>query len=150
MSSASPYKAAPAADFVLAFDLPKSGLRGRLVRLEDSSARALTAHALPEEAARVAGETLAMAALLGSSLKLDGRLTVQTKSKGPLDLLTVDYYGAELRDDGGARAAGLRGYARLNETARSTLGRNPSVGALLGKGVMAITIEPRRGGSTYQ
>src|SRR5947207_1413041 len=94
--------------------------------------------------------SLAMSPLLGTYLKLDGLHTDQTNSKGPIDLLTVDYYGAELRDDGGASAAGLRGYARLNEAARATLGKSPSVGALLGKGVMAITIEPRRGGSTYQ
>lgn len=150
MTSPAPYVPAPRADFVLPFDLPKAGLRGRLVRLEQASAQALSAHALPEEAARVAGEALAMAALLGSALKLDGRLTVQTKGNGPLDLLTVDYYGAEPRDEGGKSAAGLRGYARMDAAARATLGKTPSVGALLGKGVMAITIEPRVGGNTYQ
>ena len=70
-------------------------MRGRLVRLDLSSARALSAHALPEAAARVAGETLALSAILGTALKLDGRLTVQTKSDGPLDLVAADYYGSE-------------------------------------------------------
>ncbi|HJW41983.1 MAG TPA: Hsp33 family molecular chaperone HslO, partial [Rhizomicrobium sp.] len=88
------YTRAPAADFVLPFDLPGVGLRGRVVRLEASATRALSAHALPEPAARAVGETLALAAILGSSLKLDGRLTVQTKSDGPLDLVTADYFGA--------------------------------------------------------
>ena len=50
-------------DFVLPFDIAKAGVRGRLVRLDLSSARALGAHALPEAAARVAGETLALSAL---------------------------------------------------------------------------------------
>src|SRR5271166_6401280 len=103
------YTPAPAADFVLPFDLPQVGLRGRLVRLDASSSRALGAHALPEQAARVAGETLALAAILGTSLKLDGRLTVQTKTDGPLDLVTVDYYGAEA-----GQPIGLRGFARLD------------------------------------
>src|SRR5579871_6375896 len=88
------YKRAPAADFVLPFDLPDVGLRGRMVRLEVSSARALSAHKMPEAAARVAAETLALAAILGTAIKLDGRLTVQTKSDGPLDLVTADYFGA--------------------------------------------------------
>jgi len=74
-------------DFVLPFDLPQAGVRGRLVRLDASSARALSAHALPEEAARVTGEVLALSAILGSALKLDGRLTLQTKTDGPLDLV---------------------------------------------------------------
>ena len=80
----------PYGDFVLPFDIAKSGVRGRLVRLDASSARALSAHALPEPAARVAGEVLALGALLGTALKLDGRLTIQTKGDGPLDLVTAD------------------------------------------------------------
>src|ERR1051325_11987823 len=77
---------APYGDFVLPFDIAKAGVRGRLVRLDAASARALGAHALPEAAARVAGEVVALGALLGTALKLDGRLTIQTKGDGPLDL----------------------------------------------------------------
>src|SRR3569833_1345919 len=83
-----------AGDFVLPFDISKAGVRGRFVRLDSASSQALEAHALPEPAARVAGESLALAALLGSALKLDGRLTVQPKSSGPLDIVTADYYGS--------------------------------------------------------
>src|ERR1700744_2804432 len=103
------FSAEAAGDFVLPFDIAKAGVRGRFVRLDTASAQALEAHKLPEAAARVAGETLALAALLGSALKLDGRLTVQTKSDGPLDLVTADYYGVA---DGKPR--GVRGYARLD------------------------------------
>src|ERR1700743_119983 len=110
MTSPSQYTRAPAADFVLPFDLPKLKVRGRLVRLSDVSARALTAHALPEAAGRVAAETLALSALLGSALNLDGRLTVQTKSDGALDLVAADYFGSEE-----GRVAGLRGYARVDD-----------------------------------
>ena len=85
--------AVPPGDFVLPFDIAKAGVRGRFVRLDTASAQALDAHQLPEAAARAAGESLALAALLGSALKLDGRLTVQTKSDGPLDLVAADYYG---------------------------------------------------------
>jgi molecular chaperone Hsp33 len=151
MTSPSEYTRAPAADFVLPFDLPALKVRGRLVRLSDVSARALTAHALPEAAARIAAEMLTMSALLGSALKLDGRLTVQTKSDGALDLAAADYYGAE---EGGAeegvRPAGLRGYARVDEARASALGKAPDFASLAGKGSLAITIEPRVGGQTYQ
>ena len=140
-----PYSPAPAADFVLPFDLPDVGLRGRMVRLEESSARALSAHVLPEPVTRVAGETLALAAILGTSLKLDGRLTVQTKSDGPLDLVTVDYYGAE--DD---LAIGLRSYARLDRERFDGLAVPISFDELAGEGALAITIEPRRGEKSYQ
>jgi molecular chaperone Hsp33 len=143
MAAETNYTPAPAADFVLPFDLPRLGLRGRLARLEAVSARALSAHKLPEPAARVAAEVLTLSALLGSTLKLDGRLTVQTKSDGALDLAAADYYGA---DD--ARSAGVRGFARIDE---SRAGKpNPKFAELAGAGSLAITIEPRRGGQTYQ
>jgi molecular chaperone Hsp33 len=140
------YRPAPAADFILPFDLPGAGIRGRLARLDASSARALEAHALPEAAQRVTAETLVLSALLGSALKLNGRLSVQARSDGPLDLITADYYGAE-----GDLPAGIRGFARLDDARFSQLGTStPGFAALLGAGVLAITIEPALGGQTYQ
>ena len=156
-ASAPDYTPAPPADFLLSFDLANAGVRGRLVRLDAVSSRALSAHALPEAAARTLGETLALSALLGSALKLDGRLTVQTQSDGPLDLVAADYYGAETADDDDAepRPAGLRAYARLDAARFDCLGEPaPSFEQQAGKGALAITIEPRRsgagGGKTYQ
>lgn len=139
------YQLAPPADFVLPFDLPLAGLRGRLVRLSAVSTRALEAHLLPEPAARIAAEASVLATLLGSALKLEGRLTVQTKSSGPLDLVAADYYGAE---DG--RPAGVRAYARLDEGSYARLGPAPEFDALAGGGVIAITIEPGSDGQRYQ
>src|ERR1700733_7372021 len=132
------YKPAPAADFILPFDLPNARLRGRFVRLDAVSARALEAHKLPEPAARVAAETFVLSALLGSALKLDGRLTVQTKSDGPLDLVTADYYGADEE-----HPAGIRGFARIDERRFADLGEAaPSFETLAGSGIVGITIEP--------
>ena len=137
-------QSAPYGDFVLPFDIAKAGVRGRLVRLDTASARALRAHALPEPAARVAGEAVALGALLGTALKLDGRLTVQTKGDGPLDLVTADYYGADE-----LRARGVRGYARLDKARFEALAEK-DFATLAGKGALAITIEPKVGGKTYQ
>lgn len=134
----------PYGDFVLPFDIAKAGVRGRMVRLDAASARALSAHVLPEPAARVAGEAVALSALLGTALKLDGRLTIQTKGNGPLDLVTADYYGADEE-----KARGVRGYARLDPERFSTLA-GPDFAGLAGQGAMAITIEPQKGGKTYQ
>src|SRR6201996_7322374 len=136
---------APPGDFILPFDLPAAGVRGRIVRLDAASARALSAHALPEAASRVLGETVALSALLGTALKLDGRLTVQTKSDGALDLVSADYYG-----EGDGKPRGVRGFARFNESRAADLGTAPQFEALAGKGSLAITIEPRTGGQTYQ
>lgn len=140
---------APYGDFVLPFDIAKAGVRGRLVRLDAASARALGAHALPEPAARVAGEVVALGALLGTALKLDGRLTIQTKGDGPLDIVTADYYGADEN-----RHRGVRGYARLDAARFDALAGKDfatlNFSSLAGKGALAITIEPKLGGKTYQ
>ena len=134
----------PYGDFVLPFDIAKAGVRGRLVRLDAASARALGAHVLPEPAARVTGEMVALGALLGTALKLDGRLTIQTTGDGPLDLVTADYYGADENRD-----RGVRGYARLDAERFAALDAQ-AFDKLAGKGALAITIEPKLGGKTYQ
>lgn len=140
------YIPAPAGDFVLPFDLPQIDMRGRLVRLDQTSAQALANHLLPEAAARVAGEAMALVALLASTLKLDGRLTLQTKSDGPLDLVSADYYGGDEQ-----RGAGLRSFARLDQAKFDALQQaQPDFARLTGSGALGITIEPRLDGQTYQ
>jgi len=134
------YTPAPPADFVLPFDLPDVGLRGRLLRLDAVSTRALSAHPLPEAGQRILAEALGLSALLGSSLKLEGRLSVQTKGDGPLNLLATDYFAG----------GGLRGYARVDEKRFAEEGRPNDFGALAGKGALAITIEPKKGAQAYQ
>ena len=134
------YTPAPPADFVLPFDLPDVGLRGRILRLDAVSTRALSAHPLPEAGQRVLAEALGLSALLGSALKLEGRLSVQTKGDGPLNLLATDYFAG----------GGLRGYARVDEKRFAEAGRPNQFGALTGKGALAITIEPKKGAQAYQ
>ena len=86
------YTPAPPSDFVLPFDLPDIGMRGRLARLGAVATRALSTHPMPEPAQRALGEALTLAALLGSSLKLTGRMSVQTKSDGPLNLVVGGFF----------------------------------------------------------
>ncbi len=134
------YTPAPPADFVLPFDLPKADLRGRLVRLDAVSTRALSAHPLPEDAQRVLAEALVLAGLLGSALKLEGRLSVQTKGDGPLTMAVADYFAG----------GGLRGYGRLDEERFNALEKKNDFSALVGNGALAITIEPTPGAPAYQ
>jgi molecular chaperone Hsp33 len=127
------YTPAPASDFVLPFELPEIGLRGRLARLGSVATRALATHPLPEPAQRMLGEAMTLTALLGSSLKQTGRMSVQTKSEGPLNLMTADYIAG----------GGLRGYARLDQKSFAALNGENSFARLAGNGVLAITIEPK-------
>src|SRR5437764_3761882 len=114
----SQYRPAPAADFVLPFDLPNLGMRGRFLRLDAVSTRALAAHPLPEGGQRILAEAMGLSALLGSALKFEGRLSVQTKGDGPLNLLVTDYFAG----------GGLRGYARIDERQFADAGRPSDFG----------------------
>ena len=134
------YTPAPSADFVLPFELPDAGLRGRLLRLDTVSTRALSAHPLPEAGQRVLAEALAVSALLGSALKMEGRLSVQIKGDGPMNMLVTDYFAG----------GGLRGYARVREQNFADAGRPSDFGKLAGEGALAITIEPKKGAQPYQ
>ena len=134
------YAPAPPADFVLPFDLPGIGLRGRIARLDEVSSRALVAHSLPEAAQRVLAEALVLSSLLGSALKLEGRLSVQLKRDGPLSLLVGDYFAG----------GGLRGYAKFDESRLSDFPTDAAFSDLAGEGALAITIEPKPGAQAYQ
>jgi molecular chaperone Hsp33 len=145
MAPSATYTPAPSADFVLPFDLSEVGMRGRMVRLDSVSSRALGTHPLPEAGQRILAEALGLAALLGSALTFEGRLSVQLKGDGPLNLLVTDYFAGS-----GAQGGGLRGYARLDDKAFTDAGQPHDFAKLVGKGALAITIEPKKGAQTYQ
>jgi molecular chaperone Hsp33 len=134
------YVPAPAADFVLPFELADVGLRGRILRLDAVSTRALQAHPLPEAGQRILAEALGLSALLGSALRFEGRLSVQTRGKGPLDILVTDYFAG----------GGLRGYARIDEARFAAGGGEGDFARLVGEGALAITIEPKKDAQSYQ
>ena len=95
-------------DFVANFQIEQRPVRGRAVRMGAGSiSPILQRHDYPVSLARILGEAVTLAALVGSSLKFDGRLLVQAEGDGPVKMLVGEY-----RSDGG-----LRGYARFDAEA---------------------------------
>ena len=124
-------------DRVLPFAVEAADMRGRLVRLGPAVDTILSHYDYPAPVARVLGEGVALAALLGSMLELQGRFQLQTRSDGAVDLLIVDY------DTPGR----LRGFLRYD---LSRVDPASSTASLLGDGHMALTIERGEEGSRYQ
>lgn len=93
----------PESDLQIRFLLPKAGVRGVLVHL-DASWRELLAHqAYPPATAELLGQACTAAVLFTGHTKVDGRLSVQLRSSGPLRTLFAE-----------CTAAGtLRGIAQL-------------------------------------
>jgi molecular chaperone Hsp33 len=121
-------------DSVAAFQIDEEPVRGRIVRLGPAVDEVLTRHAYPDPVANLLGEACALAALVGASLKFEGRLIVQAQGSGPVAYVVADY------DTSG----GLRGYCRFDaeRVAAASQGfARPGAGALLGDGTFVMTID---------
>ena len=81
----------PADDLVAPFQIETRPVRGRIARLGPAIDEILTRHDYPEPVANLLGETCALAALVGASLKFDGRLIVQAQGDGPVAYAVADY-----------------------------------------------------------
>ncbi len=126
-------------DMVLPFQTVRSRVAGRLVRLGDTVDQILKRHDYPQGVSEALGEALALAALIGVGLKFNGRLILQTKTDGPLDMLVADF----------ATPGSLRGYASFDKAACADAGGGGER-ALLGVGHLAMTIDPGGDMDRYQ
>ena len=127
-------------DAVLPFAVEALDIRGRAVRLGPALDALLGRHGYPEAVSRVVGEAAALTALLGASLKLEGRFQLQTKTDGAVDMIVVDFDAPDR----------LRAYARFDADKVSAAGPHPRTGDLLGTGVLAMTIDQGTSASRYQ
>src|SRR5262245_35124520 len=134
--------AKPIDDVVAPFSLDGAPVRGRIARLgPEALDPILHRHDYPRPVAMLLGEALTLAGLVGSLLKVDGRLVVQAQGEGLVPLLVAEH------SDGG-----LRGYARLADGAADQLkgaNRLPPA-ALLGAGSLVLTLDRGEGKPTYQ
>lgn len=125
----------PTDDLVAAFSIENHPARGRVVRLGPVVDEILSRHDYPEPVANLLGEACALAALVGASLKFEGRLIVQAQGDGPVQYVVADY------DTAGA----LRGYCRFDaeRVAEASQGfARPGARTLLGEGLFVMTIDP--------
>ena len=126
--------AAPVDNIAAAFQIEGWPVRGRLVRLGETIDAILSAHAYPEPVAGLLGEACALAALVGSSLKFEGRLIVQAQGDGPVRYVVADY----------DTAGHLRGYCRYDADEVEAVSQGfarPGAKTLLGQGVFVMTLD---------
>ena len=127
-------------DVALPYAVEPLDVRGRVVRLGPALDLIIRQHGYPEPVARLVGEAAALTALLGSSLKFEGRFQLQTRTDGIVDLLVVDFEAPDR----------LRAVARFDrERLDAAAGRLGSA-ALLGTGHLAMTIDQGTDASRYQ
>ena len=132
-----------AADALVPFVVEGVPVRGSLVRLDATSRTILAQHRYPPALSRVLAELCAAAALLASTLKLDGSLLVQLSGDGPVRLLVV-----ECTD-----ALDIRATAQWDERRVDALPAHATLAALSGGAAHArltLTLDQRDTGTLYQ
>ena len=120
-------------DLVLPFTVDALNVRGRIAHLGAAVDTAIRQHDLPAPVARLLAEAMALAAMLGSLLKVQGKLILQAQTNGPVRLLVADFRAPDA----------IRGLARFDENAIATLmeQNDTTPQALLGSGQLVFTID---------
>lgn len=127
-------------DIVLPFEVKPLGIRGRVVRLGPVIDDILSRHDYPETVSALLAQSVALAALLGSTLKFEGKFILQTKTDGPVNMLVADFVSPN----------GIRGVARFNKQAVGDAGRLASESELMGEGYLAMTVDQGQDMERYQ
>ncbi|SDZ79018.1 Hsp33 family molecular chaperone HslO [Rubrimonas cliftonensis] len=129
-------------DTVLPFELERADVRGRVARLDTALEAILAQHAYPDAVSALAAEAALLTALIGQTLKLRWRLSLQVRSEGAVRLIATDYFGPSESGEP-ARIRAYAGFDAERVAAASTdakdFGADPF--ALLGPGLFAMTID---------
>ena len=130
-------------DTVLPFQLDRSDIRGRVARLDGTLDKILAQHDYPASIEALIAEAALLTAMIGQTIKLRWKLSLQVRGDGPARLIATDYYAPT--EDG--QPARIRAYAsfdadRIDETAEPF--------SQIGKGYFAILIDQGQGTVPYQ
>jgi molecular chaperone Hsp33 len=130
-------------DTVLPFQLDLSDIRGRVARLDGVLDRVLSQHSYPPVIEALVAEMAVLTALIGQSMKLRWKLSLQVRGDGPARIIATDYYGPGEEGE----PARIRAWASYDSD-RLDLDAVPF--SQIGKGYFAILIDQGEGSAPYQ
>ncbi len=129
-------------DSVLPFQLDNCDIRGRVARLDGVLDGILSQHDYPAQVEALVAEMALLTALIGQTIKLRWKLSLQVQSKGAVRMIATDYYGPQ--EDG--RSAQIRAYASYDADKLTDGAPFDQVG----EGYFAIMIDQGEGMTPYQ
>lgn len=129
-------------DTVLPFQLDAADIRGRVARLDGVLDGILKQHNYPPVVEALVAEMALLTALIGQTVKLRWKLSLQIQSKGAVRMIATDYYGPEKEGE----SARIRAYATYDAD-RLTDG---APFEQIGDGYFAIMIDQGQGMKPYQ
>ncbi|MGV6817977.1 MAG: Hsp33 family molecular chaperone HslO [Thiotrichales bacterium] len=113
------------------FLFENKNIRGELVQLDQTWQEILSRSEYPDSVKQLLGESVAAAALLLATLKVEGSLTLQVRGEGPLHLMVVHANSDR----------SLRGLARWS----GEVPEGRALSEVFGVGYLVITIDPAEG-----
>lgn len=129
-------------DTVLPFQLDASDIRGRVARLDGVLGGILDQHDYPPAVEALIAEMALLTAMIGQTIKLRWKLSLQVQTKGAVRMIATDYYAPEIAGE----AARIRAYASFDRD--RVTGHDPF--AQLGEGYFAVMIDQGEGTTPYQ
>ena len=129
-------------DTVLPFQLDASDIRGRVARLDGALGGILEQHDYPPAVEALIAEMALLTAMIGQTIKLRWKLSLQVQTKGAVRMIATDYYAPEAEGE----AARIRAYASFDRD--RVTGHDPF--AQLGEGYFAVMIDQGEGTTPYQ
>lgn len=130
-------------DTVLPFQLDRADIRGRVARLDGTLDRILRQHDYPDAIGALVAEAALLTVLIGQTIKLRWRLSLQIRGLGAAKLIATDYYAPTAE----GQPSRIRAYANFDAGAVGTTARPFD---LIGEGYFTIVIDQGRGMVPYQ
>lgn len=129
-------------DTVLPFQLDNSDIRGRVARLDGVLHGILKQHAYPATVEALVAEMALLTALIGQTINLRWKLSLQVQTDGPVRMIATDYYGPTKEGE----PARIRAYASFDPERLTDAAPFDQ----LGKGYIAVLIDQGEGTTPYQ
>ncbi|RLK03677.1 Hsp33 family molecular chaperone HslO [Ruegeria conchae] len=129
-------------DTVLPFQLDVSDMRGRVARLDGVLDGILKQHDYPEVVEALVAEMALLTALIGQTVSLRWKLSLQVQSKGAVRMIATDYYAPQVEGE----PAQIRAYASFDRDRLTDAAPFDQVG----EGYFAIMIDQGEGTQPYQ
>lgn len=130
-------------DTVLPFQLDRSDIRGRVARLDGVLDNVLRQHAYPPAIEALVAEAAVLTALIGQSIKLRWKLSLQIRGRGPVRLIATDYYGPTEEGE----PARIRAYASYDA---DRLDQSAQPFSQIGEGYFAVMLDQGPDMQPYQ
>lgn len=115
-------------NIIIPFTLKNAEVKGRIIRLENELDIILNQHQYPDQIAKILGELLMVASLIGSQFKDDILLTIQLQIKDTNQYVVADFQSPGM----------IRGYANFDK-----IDENQSYSDIISNSLLMVTVDQK-------